>query len=92
MQITVRWPMIACMFVDAGLGAAIMDPFVAQETQARWQFAIRPLVPALTMDTWPLTRAWQPLSRFARTATGVLRTMLREGTPAISGCQGGPPV
>lgn len=78
-DITVRYPMIACMFVDAGLGAAVIDPFVVIDSGTRWRFALRPLAPPLHIDTWLLTRAARPLPHpgrmFIRVLSGLLQTL-----------------
>lgn len=76
--ITVRYPMIACMFVDAGLGAAIIDPFVAITRGRRWQFDVRQLAPPLRFETWLLTRHQRPLSHAGRTFVRCLTYALNE--------------
>lgn len=79
-EITVRYPLIACMFVDAGLGAAVIDPFMALEPK-RWRFAMRPLDPPLSMEAWLLTPAAQPLPHAGRGFIKALRETLAKLLP-----------
>ena len=57
--------MIACMFVAAGSGAAVMDPLIALEPE-RWTLGFRPLEDAPQTEIWLLSHASNPLDQVGR--------------------------
>ena len=74
--ITVRFPMIACMFVNAGVGAAIVDPFVAV-APACWQIVFRPLDPAPETEVWLVRHGSRALSNSGRLFAQAVRDALQ---------------
>ncbi|MCR0985687.1 LysR family transcriptional regulator [Roseomonas populi] len=79
-DVVVRYPMIACTFVDAGVGVAIVDAFMARDAH-RWRIAFRPLSTALSTGVWmlrhdahPLTQAGRNFERAIRQALDTYRT------------------
>jgi DNA-binding transcriptional LysR family regulator len=70
--ITVRFPMIACMFVNAGVGAAIVDPFMVLTPEC-WHIALRPLDPAPQTEIWMLRHGSRPPSHTGRLFAQALR-------------------
>ncbi len=75
-DIVVRYPMIACMFVDAGLGAAVVDPLMALDNQ-RWRIAFRPLEHAPVTDIWLLGHAANPPDQAGRSFAQAIRSVLK---------------
>ncbi len=75
-DIVVRYPMIACMFVAAGLGAAVVDPLMALDPQ-RWQVAFRPLEPAPVTDIWLLGHTGNPTDQAGRSFAQAVKAVLR---------------
>ncbi len=75
-DIVVRYPMIACMFVAAGLGAAVVDPLMALGPQ-RWGIAFRPLEQAPVTDIWLLGHAGNPPDQAGRSFAQAIRSVLR---------------
>jgi DNA-binding transcriptional LysR family regulator len=75
--VTVRYPMIACFFVEAGIGAAIVDAFVVLD-RAAWRFAVRRFEPAPSSEIWALHGSARPLSHNARDFLRAVRQVLRD--------------
>lgn len=74
-DIVVRYPMIACMFVAAGLGTAVVDPLMALEPQ-RWRISFRPLEHAPVSEIWLLGHAGNPPDQAGRGFAQAIRTIL----------------
>ena len=75
-DIVVRYPMIACMFVAAGLGAAVVDPLIALEPQ-RWHIDFRPLEDAPATEIWLLGHASNPPDQAGRSFATAIRSVLK---------------
>ncbi len=79
-DIVVRYPMIACMFVAAGLGAAVVDPLMALDPK-RWQIAFRPLEQAPVTDIWLLGHISNPADRAGRSFAQAVKSVLKSAVP-----------
>ncbi len=75
-DIVVRYPMIACMFVQAGLGVAIVDPFVVPGF-AHGRICFRPIAPAPSTEVWLLRHVSAPLSQAGRLFAQAVQAVLR---------------
>lgn len=83
-DIVVRYPMIACMFVAAGLGAAVVDPLMALDPQ-RWQIAFRPLEQGPVTDIWLLGHIGNPADRAGRSFAQAIKSVL-SAHPELKRC------
>ncbi|MBP6902382.1 MAG: LysR family transcriptional regulator [Burkholderiaceae bacterium] len=64
-RITVQTYQLARSLAEAGLGAAIVDPFTAAQADVQ-RVAVRPLAPEIPVTLYLLTPSAQPLSQAAR--------------------------
>jgi DNA-binding transcriptional LysR family regulator len=63
-HIEVRHCTTACTLVEHGLGISIVDPF-SVDAHNRWQMAVRPFSPAISVAATVLHLSERPLSRLA---------------------------
>lgn len=73
--IYVRYPMIACMFVETGLWAAVIDPFVALRGTSQAMVVI-PIKDAPLVNAWLIRRGDQPLCHLGRRLSAAIRRNL----------------
>jgi len=73
--IYVRYPMIACMFVETGLWAAVIDPFVALR-DASSAMTVIPIDDAPLVEAWQIRRGDQPLCHLGRKLSSAIRADL----------------
>lgn len=73
--VEVRYCNTACILVEAGMGAAVVDPFSASFSGRR-HLAVRPLEPSIPCVAWAFWSNRRPLSEIARRFVREIRLAL----------------